>query len=75
MASEKINKHDLLSRFSELLGRDDVRIRPDDSVRIDRSLSGLEFRRATGYHPPGWDAMLAELALEVQAPKRQGSEE
>ena len=74
VASEKINKYDLLTRFSEALGRDDVTIVPDGSVKIDRSLSGLEFQRVTGYDPPGWDAMLAELALEVQARKRQGSE-
>lgn len=71
VASEKIDKYDLLSRFSEKLGRDDVSIVPDGSVKIDRSLSGLEFAKATGYDPPGWDAMLAELALEVQARKRQ----
>jgi dTDP-4-dehydrorhamnose reductase len=74
VASEKINKYDLLTQFSEKLGRDDVSITPDDSVRIDRSLLGLEFGRATGYDAPGWDAMLAELALEVKARKRQGSE-
>lgn len=73
VSSEKIDKYDLLSRFSEKLGRDDVSIVPDASVKIDRSLSGLEFTKATGYDPPGWDAMLAELALEVQARKRQGS--
>lgn len=75
VASEKIDKYDLLVRFSEALGRDDVNIMPDGSVRIDRSLSALEFGKATGYDAPGWDAMLAELALEVQALKRQGSEQ
>jgi len=74
VASAKINKYDLLTRFSRALGREDIRIVPDDSVRIDRSFSGLEFRGATGYDPPGWDEMLSELALEVQArKKRQGS--
>lgn len=73
VASEKIDKYDLLSRFSRELGRDDVSVTPDASMKIDRSLSGLEFAKATGYDPPGWDAMLAELALEVQARKRQGS--
>lgn len=74
VAAEKINKYELLSRFSEALGREDVRIVPDDSVRIDRSLSALEFEGATGYDPPGWDEMLSELALEVQARRqRQGS--
>jgi dTDP-4-dehydrorhamnose reductase len=70
VASEPINKHDLLVRFSEVLGRDDVSIVPDDSVRIDRSLSAVAFEEATGYHAPGWNEMLEELGAEVR--QRQG---
>jgi dTDP-4-dehydrorhamnose reductase len=70
VASEPINKHDLLVRFSEVLGRDDVRIVPDDGVRIDRSLSPVAFEKATGYSAPGWDEMLKELGAEVR--ERQG---
>jgi dTDP-4-dehydrorhamnose reductase len=66
VASEPISKHELLVRFAELLGREDLRITPDDSVEIDRSLSGLAFQKATGYHAPGWDEMLAELAEEAR---------
>ena len=66
VASEPINKHDLLVRFAEILGREDVRILPDDSVEIDRSLSGLAFEEATGYHAPVWNEMLAELAEEAR---------
>jgi dTDP-4-dehydrorhamnose reductase len=70
VASEPINKYDLLVRFSEVLGRDDVRIVPDDGVRIDRSLSPVAFEKATGYSAPGWDEMLRELGAEVR--ERQG---
>jgi len=71
VSSEKINKHDLLVRFSEILGRKDVEIVPDSSVRIDRSLLSDAFRGATGYSPPSWDEMLSELAREVQARKKR----
>ena len=71
VASEPIDKYDLLSRFAAVLGRDDIRIVPDDSVKIDRSLSALEFLGTTGYHPPGWEQMLAELGSEVHDRERQ----
>jgi dTDP-4-dehydrorhamnose reductase len=66
VASEPINKYDLLVRFSEVLGRDDVRIVPDDTVSIDRSLLPVAFERATGYSAPGWNEMLKELSAEVR---------
>lgn len=70
VASEPINKYDLLVRFSEVLEREDVEITPDDAVEIDRSLSGFAFGEATGYSAPGWSEMLQELAAEVR--ERQG---
>ena len=66
VASEPINKYDLLVRFSEILGREDVKISPDDAVKIDRSLSGVAFEGATVYSAPGWNEMLKELAAEVR---------
>lgn len=66
VASAPINKHELLVRLSEILGREDVEITPDDAVKIDRSLSGVAFEGATGYHAPGWDEMLQELGAEVR---------
>lgn len=70
VASEPINKYDLLVRFSEVLGRDGIDIVPEDTVRIDRSLSSVAFEEATGYHAPDWNEMLKELAAEVR--RRQG---
>lgn len=69
VASDPINKCDLLTRLAEALGRDDVRIVPDDSVRIDRSLLSGAFEEATGYKAPEWDEMLEELSAEVRERK------
>jgi dTDP-4-dehydrorhamnose reductase len=70
VASEPITKYDLLVRLAESLDRTDVWITPDDSVRIDRSLAGAAFEKATGYRAPGWDEMLKELSGEVR--RRRG---
>jgi dTDP-4-dehydrorhamnose reductase len=70
VGSEPINKYDLLVWFSEVLGRDDVHIVPDDTVKIDRSLLPVAFGKATGYSAPGWNEMLKELGAEVR--RRQG---
>jgi len=70
VASEPIDKYDLLTRFSKILCRDDISIVPDDSVWIDRSLSAVAFEKTAGYHAPGWNEMLEELGAEVR--QRQG---
>jgi dTDP-4-dehydrorhamnose reductase len=70
VASAPINKCDLLSRLSRLLGRTDVRIRPDTTFQCDRSLVGSKFAKRTGYHVADWDRMLAELALQIQQRER-----
>ena len=72
VASAPINKYDLLVRFSEVLGRRDIEIIPDDVVKIDRSLVPIACEKATGYSAPGWDEMLEELGAEVR--KRQTPE-
>lgn len=64
VASEPISKYDLLQRLAGILEKD-IRIVPDDSVAIDRSLSAVAFQEATGYYAPGWDEMLKELAAEI----------
>jgi dTDP-4-dehydrorhamnose reductase len=70
VASESITKYDLLVRLSRALGRTDVEIVPDDEFACDRSLRAEAFRTATGYVPPSWDDMLAELADEVRQRNR-----
>lgn len=71
VASEPIDKFHLLRKLSTRLGRDDVDIRPDDSFVCDRSLVGDRFKAATGYHAPGWDEMLDELAEVIVARRDQ----
>jgi dTDP-4-dehydrorhamnose reductase len=73
VSAAPIAKHDLL-----LLLRDafelDLDIEPDDSVAIDRSLDSSRFRGATGFQPPTWPEMAAELAASAEkyAHVRQG---
>ena len=66
VAAAPITKHDLLARLNQALRRG-LTIRPDASVRIDRSLDGRRFATAAGYGAPPWDAMLEELAGESPA--------
>ena len=66
VASEPINKYQLLSCLNELLGRDDLEIVPDAEFVCDRSLNGELFKQATGYQPPSWDNMLAELGEQIK---------
>jgi dTDP-4-dehydrorhamnose reductase len=64
-SSAPISKFDLLTRLNQKLGLGAI-IVPDDSVVCDRSLDSKRFRQAFGYAPPSWDAMLDEIAAEIQ---------
>jgi dTDP-4-dehydrorhamnose reductase len=63
LAGRKINKYDLLVGLRDAYGLD-VQIDPDDSVELDRSLSGERLRSATGYEAPPWSTLLTELASD-----------
>jgi dTDP-4-dehydrorhamnose reductase len=67
VGSKPISKFDLLVRLRDALGWKDVSIEPEESFFCDRSLNGDKFSRATGWHAPEWDAMLAGLAGEWPA--------
>lgn len=71
VSSEPISKYDLL-----LLARDafkkQIEIQPDDTVVSDRSLISTRFREATGYHPPAWRDMIAEMAENSSLYERLG---
>lgn len=67
VASAPISKHDLLVTLLAKAGRDQPAVRPDDSVRCDRSLRADAFCSVTGWEPPPWEAMLDELAAAVRA--------
>jgi dTDP-4-dehydrorhamnose reductase len=73
VSAEPIAKHDLLLQLRDTFELD-VEIEPDDSVVIDRSLDSSRFREATGWEPPSWPEMVAELAASADeyAHVRQG---
>ena len=66
VASQPINKHDLLCRLATFLGRRDVTLTADSTFHCDRSLDGSDFTARTGYQVPDWNQMLKELALQIQ---------
>lgn len=61
VGAEPISKFDLLTLVREAFGLE-VRLVPDPSVEVDRSLDGSRLRAATGWEPPGWYEMVEELA-------------
>ena len=63
VASEPISKFDLLQLCREKLGWEGI-IEPNADFVCDRSLNGDRFNEATGYKPPGWQAMISELAQQ-----------
>jgi dTDP-4-dehydrorhamnose reductase len=64
IASQPINKHDLLVKLRDAM-KLDIAIEPFDDPPCDRSLSAARFVDATGYRIPAWDEMIAELASDA----------
>jgi dTDP-4-dehydrorhamnose reductase len=62
VASRPISKFDLLGLVKDAFGLR-IKIEPDDEFLCDRSLDGSRFCALTGYSPPAWESMIAELAL------------
>lgn len=65
VASQPINKYELLSQLNKKISRNDITIKPDSDFNCDRSLCGKRFEQVTGYTAPSWDKMLNELAGEI----------
>jgi dTDP-4-dehydrorhamnose reductase len=63
VAAAPIDKFDLLSRV-KAAAKADVEILRDESFVCDRSLKMEGFAKATGYAPPGWDAMIREMCAD-----------
>jgi len=61
VGAEPISKFDLLTLVRDAF-RLGVRLVPDPSVEVDRSLDSSRLRAATGWEPPGWYEMVEELA-------------
>lgn len=63
VSASPIDKLTLLRTFRDAAGVD-VGLDPDESLVIDRSLDSSRFREATGWAPPSWDTMIANLASD-----------
>lgn len=60
VSAEPIAKWDLLQLVAAEYAKD-IQIKPDDQLVIDRSLNSSRFRRATGWSPPSWPHLIAQL--------------
>ncbi|MCE9602050.1 MAG: SDR family oxidoreductase [Gemmatimonadetes bacterium] len=60
VSADPISKHDLLLLLARAYGKE-VRIIPDDTVTIDRSLDSSRFREATGYVPAAWPELVRRM--------------
>lgn len=61
VAAQPISKYDLLTVIRDRLGLS-VTIERDVTFECDRSLDASRFRQDTGYAPPGWEAMIDDMA-------------
>jgi len=63
VAGDPISKFDLLTILNDAFDAGST-LRPDDAFSCDRTLDASRFANATGYRPPTWAAMVAELAAD-----------
>ena len=63
ISADPIDKFTLLAGLARHLAWD-VDLTPVDEPVIDRSLDSARFRERTGWAPPSWDEMLAQMAAE-----------
>ncbi len=64
VSSEPIDKYALLKLVNEQ-ARLGVTIHPDTQFVCDRSLDSTRFQHETGYRPPSWSSMVAEMLGET----------
>lgn len=60
VSGKPISKFDLLKLIARVYGKD-IRIVPDESIAIDRSLDSTRFIKATGYVAPEWPELIAQM--------------
>lgn len=61
LSSDPISKYDLLKLANSAFHKD-LEILPETDFFCDRSLNSARFREQTGYTPPSWSEMIAEMA-------------
>lgn len=60
LAAAPISKFDLLRLIAERYEKN-IRLIPDDTVSINRSLQSGKFSKATGYFPPAWPQLINSM--------------
>lgn len=66
VSSQPISKYDLLHLIARQYGKE-ITIKPDDSVKIDRSLNSERFREKTGFKPASWQSLIKQMYLDYNA--------
>ncbi len=61
VAADPIDKYSLLNLIA-IEYKKNISIIPDDSIKINRSLSFTKFHEMTGYTPPPWDILIKIMA-------------
>lgn len=61
VASEPINKHDLLCLLSKAMGLN-INVVAEHEPHCDRTLDGTRFAQATGYEVPPWPQLVTEMS-------------
>ena len=74
LSVEPINKYDLLHLVAQTYEMDIELVR-DESLVIDRSLNSERFRSATGYAPPPWPDLVADMHRDYLMMWRPGMQE
>jgi dTDP-4-dehydrorhamnose reductase len=64
LASEPINKYDLLMLCKSKLSWQDIDLKPQDEFVIDRSLDGSELNAIMQWQIPSWTKMVEELCQD-----------
>lgn len=60
VSAEPICKYELLKLVAATYGKT-IEIIPDEQLIVDRSLNSDRFRKATGYSPPEWPALIQRM--------------
>jgi dTDP-4-dehydrorhamnose reductase len=64
VASDPINKFDLLSLINRIYGLD-IDIEPEEEFSCDRSLNGERFEKVTGIKIPIWTDMITQMHKDI----------
>ncbi|HBV88700.1 MAG TPA: NAD(P)-dependent oxidoreductase [Desulfosporosinus sp.] len=72
VSSDPISKYELLKLIKVHYDKN-VKIVPEDSIRLDRSLDSTRFRSLTGYNPPTWSDLVSGMHRDyLQGPYNNG---